>query len=71
MKRTLLLLAIACMGWASSNARDTMSLAGAWRFEADPMGFGMTDGSEVFLKTDLPETVILPGSTATAVGDDV
>ena len=65
MKRTLLLLAIACMGWANSNARDTMSLAGAWRFEADPMGFGMTDGSEVFLKTDLPETVILPGSMDT------
>lgn len=44
MKRTLILLAIAFMGWANSSARDTMSLAGAWRFEADPMGFGMTDG---------------------------
>lgn len=43
---------------------DTIALDGLWRFQLDPMGFGMTPGSELYLSY-LPETIVLPGSTDT------
>ena len=43
---------------------DTLNLAGLWHFQLDPMGFGMTPGSELFLG-HLSESIILPGSTDT------
>ena len=33
-----------------------------WRFQLDPMGFGKTPGSELYLDK-LSETIMLPGST--------
>lgn len=65
MKKTTLALLLALAATLTLQARETLSMAGAWQFELDPMGFGMTDGSEVFLKPSLPETVILPGSLDT------
>lgn len=38
-----------------------MDLSGLWRFQLDPMGFGKTPGSELYL-SKLTETIILPGS---------
>lgn len=42
--------------------RDTLNLSGLWRFQLDPMGFGKTPGSELYLHK-LSETICLPGST--------
>lgn len=39
-----------------------MDLSGLWRFQLDPMGFGKTPGSELYL-SKLTETIQLPGST--------
>lgn len=47
---------------AVAAAGDTLSLAGEWRFQLDPMGFGTTPGSELYL-AKLSETINLPGST--------
>lgn len=47
---------------ASATAGDTLSLAGTWRFQLDPMGFGKTPGSELYL-SKLNENINLPGST--------
>ena len=41
---------------------DRIDLAGLWRFQLDPMGFGKTPGSELYL-AKLTETITLPGST--------
>lgn len=41
---------------------ETMDLSGVWRFQLDPMGFGKTPGSELYLNK-LSETITLPGST--------
>ena len=41
---------------------ERMDLAGLWRFQLDPMGFGKTPGSELYL-SKLTETIVLPGST--------
>ena len=38
-----------------------MGLSGLWRFQLDPMGFGKTPGSELYL-SKLTETITLPGS---------
>lgn len=43
-------------------AEEQISLAGLWRFQLDPMGFGKTPGSELYL-SKLTETIQLPGST--------
>ncbi len=40
---------------------DKIDLSGLWRFQLDPMGFGKTAGSEMYL-TRLTETIELPGS---------
>ncbi len=39
-----------------------IDLSGLWRFQLDPMGFGKTPGSELYL-AKLSETIMLPGST--------
>lgn len=41
---------------------DRLDLSGLWRFQLDPMGFGKTPGSELYL-SKLTETIMLPGST--------
>lgn len=41
---------------------QTMDLSGLWRFQTDPMGFGMTPGSELFLSR-LAGSISLPGTT--------
>ena len=41
---------------------QVMDLSGLWRFQLDPMGFGKTPGSELYL-SKLTETITLPGST--------
>lgn len=41
---------------------ERMDLAGLWRFQLDPMEFGKTPGSELYL-SKLTETIVLPGST--------
>lgn len=42
-------------------AQESLSLAGTWRFQTDPMGFGKTPGSELYL-SKLTESIQLPGS---------
>ena len=39
----------------------TLDLSGTWRFQTDPMGVGMTPGSELYLSR-LAETISLPGT---------
>lgn len=39
----------------------TLDLSGTWRFQTDPMGFGMTPGSELYLSRSA-ETMSLPGT---------
>lgn len=41
------LLAMAVM--AQSTKNDVLDLSGMWRFQLDPMGFGKTPGSELYL----------------------
>lgn len=38
-----------------------IDLSGLWRFQLDPMGFGKTPGSELYL-SKLTESIVLPGS---------
>lgn len=62
-KRNFLLVA----GWLFhlavwGQAAEQMDLSGIWRFQLDPMGFGKTPGSELYL-SKLTETIALPGST--------
>ena len=64
MKRFTLSLACLCFAaLASAGGPERMDLAGLWRFQLDPMGFGKTAGSELYLAR-LTETIHLPGSTA-------
>lgn len=66
-KKLLLSIAIAGMCVSAASAvvpSDTVDLSGLWRFQLDPMDFGKTPGSELYL-TRLPETIVLPGSTDT------
>lgn len=56
-----------CIGWSvismlPMHATDKIDLSGIWRFQLDPMGFGKTPGSELYLSR-LTETIVLPGST--------
>ena len=43
-------------------ADERIDLSGIWRFQLDPLGFGKTPGSELYLDK-LVETIVLPGST--------
>ena len=51
----------ACLLAGTARA-EKINLAGMWRFQLDPMGFGKTPGSELYLSR-LTETIALPGST--------
>lgn len=55
----LLSLLLCCAQW--STAHEELNLAGTWRFQADPMAFGTTPGSEIYL-AKLTESIQLPGS---------
>ena len=57
---TGLMLAMTAMAQTLTN--DALDLSGMWRFQLDPMGFGKTPGSELYLDK-LSETIMLPGST--------
>ena len=64
MKRhtwTLILLCMAALRLQAAGG-DTLDLSGMWRFQLDPMGFGKTPGSELYLDR-LTENIMLPGST--------
>lgn len=56
------LLALCVWGASAVTAKDVIPLDGTWRFQLDPMGFGKTPGSELYL-SKLTETIHLPGST--------
>lgn len=61
----MLLLLSGCLSTglsAQPNQSMEIDLSGMWRFQLDPMGFGKTPGSELFLHK-LAETIGLPGST--------
>ncbi len=67
IKRLGIILAaasISAVASAMASDTDTLGLGGLWRFQLDPMGFGKTPGSELYL-TRLPETIMLPGTTDT------
>ena len=61
MKKTLFLSLF--LGWVLGGSAqvETMNLAGTWRFQMDPMGFGKTPGSQLF-QAKLSESIHLPGS---------
>lgn len=61
--RTLLFfLFLSVAGTMLLHATERIDLSGIWRFQLDPMGFGKTPGSELYL-SKLTETIMLPGST--------
>ena len=60
MKKTFLLFAVLFV--VAGLRAQTMDLSGLWRFQFDPMGFGMTPGSELYLSR-LGGSIALPGST--------
>lgn len=63
MKKVILFLL--CFVFYTMQAESNSSkidLSGMWRFQLDPMGFGKTPGSELYLDK-LVETIVLPGST--------
>lgn len=62
MKRLSMLLIglFACL-MVQAAQTDRMDLSGLWRFQLDPVGFGKTPGSELYL-SKLTETIELPGS---------
>lgn len=62
--RKLLLLLVCFVAYAMHAESDPfkIDLSGMWRFQLDPMGFGRTPGSELYLDK-LTETIVLPGST--------
>ena len=57
--KILLVILLCCAQWIS--AHEEINLAGTWRFQTDPMGFGKTPGSELYL-AKLTESIQLPGS---------
>lgn len=63
MKRLLLLLVcFVSFTMHAESGSSKIDLSGMWRFQLDPMGFGKTPGSELYLDK-LVETIVLPGST--------
>lgn len=63
MKKWLTWLACIALGTSQVMADPArIDLSGLWRFQLDPMGFGQTPGSELYLDR-LVETIMLPGST--------
>lgn len=62
MKKTILhLFLLFSILTLHAQTADRIDLAGLWRFQTDPMGFGKTPGSELYL-SKLTETISLPGS---------
>ncbi len=55
-------ITLATVSCLASVPTDTIDLSGLWRFQLDPMGFGKTPGSEMYL-SKLTETIQLPGTT--------
>lgn len=51
-------------GFLTYAQTSTLNLDGMWRFQLDPMDFGTTPGSELYLHR-LTDNVILPGTTDT------
>ncbi|NWJ52758.1 MAG: beta-galactosidase [Bacteroidetes bacterium] len=62
MKKIIILFLFVIGGWSSSYAQQSISLAGEWRFQLDPLDFGKTDGSQLYLQK-LNDKITLPGST--------
>lgn len=60
MRRAIFSL-LAGVALQTSAQMATLDLSGTWRFQTDPMGFGMTPGSELYLSR-LAETISLPGT---------
>lgn len=58
----LLITLLLCACCLSAQPNGKIDLSGIWRFQLDPMGFGKTPGSELYL-AKLAETIALPGST--------
>ena len=62
MKRlSILLISLFACLVVQAEESGRMDLSGLWRFQLDPMGFGKTPGSELYL-SKLTETITLPGS---------
>lgn len=63
MKKLIsIFVVLICMTNLCAQEKERIDLSGLWRFQFDPMGFGKTPGSELYLKK-LNETIVLPGST--------
>lgn len=62
MKKIILLTLTAIITLSAAAQSDRIDLSGLWRFQPDPMGFGKTAGSELYLKR-LTESITLPGTT--------
>ena len=62
MRKTRIILLTYCLTAFVLSAAEQIDLSGLWRFQLDPMGFGKTPGSELYL-SELTETIHLPGST--------
>ena len=64
MRKTVVLLLLCFVAYLMQAKTDSLKidLSGMWRFQLDPMGFGKTPGSELYLDK-LVETIVLPGST--------
>ena len=62
MKKIVFLVIILSVNQFLMSQVQTVDLSGMWRFQLDPIGFGKTPGSELYLRK-LSETIMLPGST--------
>ena len=49
MKKRNILMSLLLSSAQWMIAQESLSLAGTWRFQTDPMGFGKTPGSELYL----------------------
>lgn len=61
MKKRNILMSLLLSSAQWMIAQESLSLAGTWRFQTDPMGFGKTPSSELYL-SKLTESIQLPGS---------
>ena len=62
MNKSFLFAMMLCCAQLLSAQQERIDLSGTWRFQADPMGFGKTPGSELY-QAKLTESIMLPGST--------
>lgn len=61
-EKSFLFAMMLCCAQLLSAQQERIDLSGTWRFQADPMGFGKTPGSELY-QAKLTESIMLPGST--------